>query len=195
VEPGVGRVPPGEGERRASERAREHAGADARAEPVQAEDEADAAAVTPAERGQLVRVGVAQRVLHDERRVVLDARSREEGADEQLHVLGRRPRRPCAESEALVEGADLVEHPAADEHRGRVPGVPHVLDADRAGGMPAGRGAAVPLGGPARQDVDGGALAQESAGALEEVVGIGAVVVGEGDDVARHVPEPRVPRP
>src|SRR5207244_278265 len=79
----------------------------------------------------------------DERGVVLDPRPEVERADEVVRVLSRCPRRPCAETERLVEGADAADEVGAQERRRRVAAVPHVLPVEQPRRLrPPGRGAA-----------------------------------------------------
>ena len=72
-----------------------------------AQQVADACALPMSPARGALRVGRSQIVLDDDRRVVLDASSRFESADHVVGLLARGPRLGCAETQALVETADL----------------------------------------------------------------------------------------
>ncbi len=110
----------------APERAEQHAGGRARPVPVAAENPADAGAVPEPDRPQLIGRVALHRVRDDERRVVLDPRARAQRADHVLDLLARRPERPRAEPEPLVEGSDALDELAAEEDGERDHAVPEV---------------------------------------------------------------------
>ena len=131
-----------------------------------AEDVADARSVTRADRRE---VDFLACMVDDERRVVLDPRSRVERADQVVDLLPGRHRQP----QPLVERAYALDDAPAQEDRERDRAVPEVVARQgsricRPPGLASGD--AVEIGEPRRD-------------ALEQVGRIRAVVVRKRDDV------------
>ena len=128
-----------------------------------------------------------------QRGVVRDPGPGSDRADEVVDLLARRPRLAGAEPEALVERADLLDDRSAEEDRVRDRAVPEVVVGENGRvAFPRGRGAAATVDAAPGHAVERrGSPANRLADVSEEALLVGAVVVGERDDVCGHVLESR----
>ena len=133
-------------------------------------------------------------VDHGQLRVVRDARTRANCADQEVDLLARRPARPGAEPRRLVEGSGPLEKLAAQEERRGVGAVPQVVvREERALVLPRRRRVPVPSDRSSRETVEAGIRSEPRGDALEQVVRVLAVVVGKRDEVGPELGERRVP--
>ena len=185
MEARAGRVASCERERRTSERADEH---------PRDRRQADSGACAGCSRCSLRLVHRAicradgesalSSVQHDERRVVLDARSGVERAHEVVDLLARGPRPARAETERLVERADPIDELSAQEDRERDRAVPQIVARqDRGIARPGRRRAALLVHGAAGEGVELRLALEALCDPLEEVAGKDAVVVGKRDEL------------
>ncbi len=159
------------------------------------EHEAHAASVAGTEPRPLLGAGIAEGVRDDEGRLVLDSHASSERPDEEVDVLARRPGSAGPEPQVLVEGPDACEDVPPNEHRGGVSRVPHIGEAHAPGRVPARRHASVCGGGTPCQEAEVGSLREGARDPLEQVVGIGAVVVRKCDQITREPGEGGVAGP
>lgn len=180
---------------RASGRPYEHSSDDFGRVMVLAQDVAEAAAVAEAHGAQAGRRERLLVVLDNEGWVVLDPSAAVQRADEVVDLLAGAP--PCRRPEAqlLVEAADLLHDGAAQEDRERDRTVPEVDAGEPRGlALPRRRGEAVRSRGTPGEPIERRIAGEFPADPLEQVVRIGAVVVGKGDDVRRQLREGGVAR-
>lgn len=194
MEARAGDVSTPESQRRSANRPHRHAREGRQRVAVLAQEVAQACAVPVAERDQpLRRVGL-QLVGDREGRVVLDPRTPAHRTQHVVDLLARRPGSSCAEPERFVEAANLFDHLPAKEDGERDRPVPEVVRRQHRGINGPGLGG-VACGGDllAGEAAELGALRKAAGDSLEEVVGVGAVVVREGDHIAVDVAKPGVP--
>ncbi len=134
-------------------------------------------------------------VADDESRLVPDPGTKPDSADQVVDLLAGRPRLRRAEPEPLVEGADLGDQLPPQEDRERDRAIPEVVVGERDGISPprGGGPAGLVLGAPC-ETVQPRLVGEPCRDAFERPRWVGAVVVGESDDVRGELRERGVAR-